>query len=41
MVVDRLAGLLGDFEANVPSRFALSDRGPINGITMGSHIGDP
>jgi hypothetical protein len=41
MVVDRLAGLLGDFKAHGPSSFALSDRGSINGITMESHVGDP
>ena len=33
VVVDRLAGLLRDLEANRPSRFALSNRGSINGIT--------
>jgi hypothetical protein len=41
MVVDRLAGLLRDFEANWLSGLALSNRGSINGITMGCHISDP
>jgi hypothetical protein len=41
MVVDRLAGLLRDLEANRPSCFSLSDGGSINGITMGGYVGDP
>ena len=40
MVVDRLAGLLRDLEANRLSCFALSNGGSIDGITMGRHIGD-
>jgi hypothetical protein len=35
MVVDRLAGLLRDLEANRPSRFALSNGGSIDGIAIG------
>jgi hypothetical protein len=41
MVVDRLAGLLRDLEANRPSCLALSNGGSIDGITMGCHISDP
>jgi hypothetical protein len=40
MVVDRLASLFRDLEAHGPSSFALFDRGPINGIAMGSHVSD-
>jgi hypothetical protein len=40
MVVDRLAGLLRDLEANRPSRFALSNGGSIDGIAIGRHIDD-
>jgi hypothetical protein len=40
MVVDRLAGLLRDLEANRLACFALSNGGSIDGITMGRHIGD-
>src|SRR6478672_1983017 len=38
IVVDRLAGLLRDLEANRPSRFALSNGGSIDGIAIGRHI---
>jgi hypothetical protein len=41
MVIDRLAGLFRDLEANRSSGFALSNGGSINGITMGCHISDP
>jgi hypothetical protein len=40
MVVERLAGLLRDLEANGPSCFALSNRGSINGITIRRNIPD-
>ena len=38
MVVDRLAGLLGDLEANRSPCFALPNGGSIDGITMRCHI---
>ena len=41
MVVDRLAGLLRDLEANGPSCFALSNGGSINGRTIGCYVSDP
>jgi hypothetical protein len=41
MVIDRLASLLRDLEANRPSCLALSDGGSINGITMRGYVGDP
>lgn len=40
MVVDRLAGLLSDLEADRPSCFALSNGGSINGITIGCNVND-
>jgi hypothetical protein len=40
MVVDRLAGLLGDLEANRPSCFTLSNGGSIDGITVWCHVSD-
>jgi hypothetical protein len=41
MVVDRLSGLLRNLEKNRPSRFALSNRGSIDSITMGCYVSDP
>jgi hypothetical protein len=41
MVVNRLAGLLGDLEANGPPGFALANGGSINGITIGCYVSDP
>ena len=38
MVVNRLAGLLRDLEANGPSGFALANGGPIDGITTGCYV---
>jgi hypothetical protein len=41
MVVNRLAGLLGDLEANGPPGFTLANGGSINGITIGCYVSDP
>ena len=41
MVVDRLARLLRNLEANRPPCFELSNGGSIDGITMGCHISNP
>jgi hypothetical protein len=41
MVVNSLARLFRDFEANGPSGFALANRGSINGISMVCHVSDP
>jgi len=38
MVVNRLAGLLRNLEANGPSGFALANGGPIDGITIGCYV---
>ena len=40
MVVDRLAGLFRDLEANRPSCFSLSNGGSINGITIWCDVND-
>jgi hypothetical protein len=41
MVVNCLAGLLRDLEANGPSCFSLTNGGAIDGITIGRYFGDP
>ena len=38
IVVDRLAGLLRDLEANRPSCFSLANGGSINGMTIGCDV---
>jgi len=40
MVVDRLAGLLGQFEFDGPTSFSLSDGRSINGVAMWSNVFD-
>src|SRR5262245_56673674 len=41
IVVDRLARLLRNLEANRPPCFELSDRGSIDGTTMGCYFSNP
>ena len=40
IVVDRLARLLRDLEANGPSRFALANGGSIDRISVGRYVND-
>jgi len=41
MVVNCLAGLLRNLEANGPSCFALADGSSIDGITIGRYVSNP
>ena len=41
MIINCLAGLLCDLEADGPSCFALAHGGAINSITIGSDVRDP
>jgi hypothetical protein len=41
MVVNRLARLLCDLEANGPSRLSLADASPIDGTAIGCYVSDP